>query len=182
MKADYRRTVLLTVVSVMVLDQITKLVMLSTFAPGEVLEVIPGLFNLTLHFNPGVAFGLFAGLEPGIRAAVLIATTSVAISFVLFFMWTEYRDSFMGLVSLALVLGGALGNVIDRLRLGQVVDFFDFYIGTAHWPTFNVADSAICVGVGGLLLHGALEYRREKQSHKVTAVSEGGEVGLSEER
>jgi signal peptidase II len=176
MKADYRRTVFLTVVSVIILDQLTKLLVLAMFAPGEVLEVIPGLFNLTLHFNPGVAFGLFAGLEPGIRAAVLIATTSVAVSFVLFFMWTEYRDSRMGLVSLALVLGGAIGNAIDRLRLGQVVDFFDFYIGTAHWPTFNVADSAICIGVGGLLLHGVFEYREAKEPAKAPPVSEGGEA------
>ncbi len=156
---DTRRILVLVAgiaLTVAVLDQISKYFMLSLLQPGEVLVVIPGFFNLTLHFNPGVAFGLFSGLEAGIRSAVLIATTSVAVSFVLFFLFTEYRSDRIGQSALALILGGAVGNVIDRLTVGEVVDFLDVYLGDAHWPTFNVADSAICIGVGILLLHGVL--------------------------
>jgi signal peptidase II len=148
------------VVAVFILDQVSKFWVLAAFERGEVLEVIPGLFNITLHFNPGVAFGLFADLGEGLRTLVLAGTTTVAIAFVLYFLLVDYRDDRVGQSALALVLGGALGNIVDRIRLGEVVDFFDFYIGSAHWPTFNVADSAICIGVAVLLIKGVLDIRK----------------------
>jgi signal peptidase II len=143
---------LLAVVGFVVgLDQVSKALILDSFESGEIKEIIPGLFNLTLHYNPGVAFGMFADLEDGARILVLTFTTVLALALVFYFLVTEYRYDRSGQFALALVLGGAVGNIIDRVRLGKVVDFLDFYLGTAHWPAFNVADSAICVGVSILL-------------------------------
>ena len=132
---------------VVVLDQLSKILILNSFASGEIREIIPGFFNLTLHFNPGVAFGMFANLDDGPRILVLTFTTVLALALVLYFLMTEYRFDKHGQFALALVMGGAVGNIIDRVRIGEVVDFLDFYLGSAHWPAFNVADSAICVGV-----------------------------------
>jgi len=141
------RLLLAVVACIVGLDQLTKAMVLDSFTPGEIREVVPGFFNLTLHFNPGVAFGMFADLEDSLRVLVLTVTTVLALALVFYFLVTEYRYDRGGQFALALVLGGAMGNIIDRIRIGEVVDFLDFYIGTVHWPAFNVADSAICVGV-----------------------------------
>jgi signal peptidase II len=136
-----------------VLDQATKLLVMRQFSPGEGVNVLPGLFDLTLLFNKGAAFGLFSGIESDvIRLGLLAVTTIVALTVLLIVLLREYREDFWGQAIVGLVLGGAIGNVIDRVRIGAVVDFLDFYIGTNHWPAFNVADSAICVGVFFLLI------------------------------
>ena len=134
------------------LDQVTKLVVLSSFRPGEILPVIEGLFNLTLTFNYGAAFGLWSWLAPGVREVVLGLTILGAIGLVGYFLTRPYYRTMSAQLALSAILGGAIGNVIDRVRLGAVVDFLDFYVGSYHWPAFNVADSAICVGVAVLLL------------------------------
>ena len=134
-------------VGVVALDQWTKLLVLRSFQPGEIRPVIEGFFNLTLAFNKGVAFGLFADFSDGLRYALLGGTAALAIGAVLYFFKREYAHDPVGRAALVLVLGGAVGNIIDRVRLGMVVDFFDFYLGEYHYPAFNIADSAICVGV-----------------------------------
>lgn len=144
----------LVTVLVVVIDQATKLAVLSSFNPGEVRPVLPGVFNLTLHFNPGAAFGLLADVSDGWRHMILGATTVLALVFVLYLLIREYLGDAFGQACLALVIGGALGNIADRVRLGEVVDFLDFYYGAWHWPAFNLADSAICVGVFLLLIRG----------------------------
>lgn len=135
-----------------VLDQVTKLVVLSYFRPGEILAVLDGVFNLTLTFNYGAAFGLWSWLAPGVREVVLGLTILGAIGLVGYFLTRPYYRTMSAQLALSAILGGAIGNVIDRIRLGAVVDFLDFYYGSYHWPAFNVADSAICVGVAVLLL------------------------------
>ncbi len=133
-------------------DQTTKAIVLSSFTPGELLPIIDGLFNLTLTFNYGAAFGLWSWLTPGTRELVLGLTILCAMGLVSFFLTRPYYRTISAQLALSAILGGAIGNVIDRMRLGAVVDFLDFYVGSYHWPAFNVADSAICVGVAVLLL------------------------------
>lgn len=144
--------ILLTMALSVVLDQLSKLMILDSFQRGEQLEVIPGLFNLTLHFNKGAAFGLFAGLEDGYRQLVLALFSKLAIVMLLVFLVYEFYQSRLGQFCIGLILGGAFGNIIDRAYRGEVVDFLDFYIGQSHWPAFNVADSCICVGVFILII------------------------------
>lgn len=146
--------ILVTVVALgtVIIDQLTKLAILNSFQPGEIRTIIDGLFNLTLTFNRGAAFGLWSGLSGGWREVVLGLTILLALGVVGFLLTRPYYRRSLAQSALALILGGAIGNVIDRFRLGAVVDFLDFYIGTSHWPAFNVADSAICIGVGLLIL------------------------------
>jgi signal peptidase II len=135
------------------LDQVTKLLILRQFSPGEGVTVLPGLFDLTLLFNKGAAFGLFSRIESDvIRLGLLAITTIIALTVLFIVLLREYREDLWGQAIVGLVLGGAIGNVIDRVRIGAVVDFLDFHIGINHWPAFNVADSAICVGVFFLLI------------------------------
>jgi signal peptidase II len=150
-KRRYIRLVSLVSIGTIVADQISKKLILDSFQPGEIRPVIDGLFNLTLTFNKGAAFGLWSGLSSGMREAVLGLTILLALGVVAFLMTRSYYQSFIAQAALAGILGGAVGNVIDRFRFGAVVDFLDWYVGTAHWPAFNIADSAICVGVALLL-------------------------------
>lgn len=148
------RVVLVAVVALatVLLDQLTKLWVLSVFQEDQVRPVIPGVFNLTLAFNPGAAFGLWSNLTEGTRQIVLAATILLAVSLVIVFLKQTADRGWLPQAALAGILGGAIGNVIDRLNYGRVVDFLDFYWGTHHWPAFNVADSAICVGVAVLIM------------------------------
>lgn len=134
---------------VMVLDQISKLVILYlVMDPPRLIPVLPG-FNLTLVFNRGVSWGALDWLGPW--ALIVLA---VAISGGLA-VWLRKAETTLLACAIGMVIGGAIGNVIDRVRLGAVVDFLDFYVpgtGWPHWPAFNVADSAIVVGVGLILL------------------------------
>lgn len=134
-----------------ILDQVTKWLILNSFSLGESMVIIPSFFDLTLAYNKGVAFGVLADLPEKTRNIILVVTVGVALTAVLYLLLREYRGSKLGGISLAMILGGAVGNIIDRVLHGHVIDFLDFYIGELHWPAFNVADSAICVGVAILL-------------------------------
>ena len=158
--ADLLRVAPLALV-VVLLDQATKFLVQSRFLPGDQLPVVPGFFNLTLTYNPGVAFGLFAGLPEEIRSGVLTVTILVAFTVLLAFLFGEYGRTTAGRTGLGLILGGAIGNIVDRLYLGKVVDFLLVYYQDWHWPAFNVADSAICIGVGVLLVFGSTGQRPE---------------------
>jgi signal peptidase II len=135
-------------------DQLSKAAVLAAFAPGERLA-LGGFFNLVLAFNKGAAFSFLAG-APGWQTPLFVAVAAVAIVVVSVLL---VRSSAGGLAcaGLALILGGALGNLIDRLRFGQVVDFLDFHVYGWHWPAFNVADSAITIGAGLLILQSLLQ-------------------------
>lgn len=141
--------------AVVVLDQLSKWAVLSAFAPGERLT-LTGFFNLVLAFNKGAAFSFLAG-APGWQTPLFIGVAVVAIVIVSVLLVRSPAD-WLVCAGLALILGGALGNVIDRLRYGQVVDFLDFHLYGWHWPAFNVADSAITIGAG-LLVYESL-FRR----------------------
>jgi signal peptidase II len=139
---------------VIALDQASKLWVLAAFAPRETLEVLP-FFNLVLVFNAGAAFSFLAGAG-GWQKWFFVAL-ALAISAWIVVMLRRHRDDTLQSTALALVMGGALGNVIDRLRFDAVVDFLDFHVAGCHWPAFNVADSAITVGVGLLVLHAFIQ-------------------------
>jgi signal peptidase II len=134
-------------------DQATKAMVLGRFAPGERLE-LTAFFNMVLVYNKGAAFS-FLSDAPGWQTPLLIAFAVVAIGIVGTLL-VRSAGRYMLCTGLALILGGALGNLIDRFRFGQVVDFLDFHAHGWHWPAFNVADSAITVGAVLLILEGFL--------------------------
>jgi signal peptidase II len=164
------RLVLVVAVGTAALDQLTKYLILMNFLPGEILPIIPEFFNLTLTFNLGAAFGLWSALSDGLRETVLALTNLVALGVVVYFMRQPSYSSRAAQTALAGILGGAIGNIIDRFVRGSVVDFLDFHIGTTHWPAFNVADSAICTGVVVLLLLSFLG-PEETASREITSTS-----------
>ena len=128
---------------VILLDQVTKLAVLARFAFDERLEITP-FFNLILTYNPGAAFSFLAGAG-GWQKWFFVAL-ALGVSVWIFLMLRQHASERLLAVALSLILGGALGNVIDRFAYGAVVDFLDFHLAGWHWPAFNVADSAICVG------------------------------------
>jgi signal peptidase II len=142
------------IVSMVVLvDQATKLLVLNKMPLFKSIVVIPGFFNITHVHNPGGAFGFLARNGSPWRHWMFLAAAVVALSMILYFYHqTPKTHPLLGL-GLALIFGGAIGNLIDRLRFGEVIDFLDFYVAHLHWPTFNVADSAVTVGVGIFVLH-----------------------------
>jgi len=135
------------IILVIVLDQLSKLWIVGNFSLYESLPLIPGFFSLTYLTNTGAAFGILAG-QPALWRQVFFVGVALVALVAIYFMYRRLRnDSAWYEVALAFIAGGAIGNLIDRIRLGSVVDFLDVYIGTHHWPAFNVADSAITVGV-----------------------------------
>lgn len=161
MGADARGAgrLLLLVAAVLAADQVTKQIILATLAPGERLPVIDGWFQLRLIVNRGGLFGLFRDLAEIWRAALFTGVPILACVGLLAFLLRTPAAQLLLRRGLALILGGALGNLTDRLRYGHVVDFLDVFWRDHHWPAFNVADAAICVGVGLILLDAGL--RRE---------------------
>ena len=114
--------------------------------------MIPGFFDIVHSQNRGVAFGLFNDSTSEWRTLLLILLSVGVVVLLTAMLWQSARNDRLTLYGLGLVLGGALGNVFDRVVWGRVTDFLEFYIGHLHWPTFNIADSAIVVGSGLLLL------------------------------
>ncbi len=152
---------------IIALDQYTKILTVNSFALYESLEIVPGFFSLTYLTNKGAAFGFLAGVDSAWRHYFFLILASVALV-LLMVAWFRLRKEhrFYG-PALALIAGGAIGNVIDRVRLGAVVDFLDFYVAGHHWPAFNVADSAILVGVVLFLLSNYLEERQKKNIEQI---------------
>lgn len=134
---------------VIVLDQITKLLVIDSLALHETIP-LTGFFNLVRAHNTGAAFSLLAN-EPGWQRLFFLAVGIIASGFI-FHLLRKAQGRPLFCLALALILGGALGNVIDRIAYGHVVDFLDFYLGAWHWPAFNVADSGISVGAVLLIL------------------------------
>ncbi len=135
---------------IIALDQATKYWVTKRIRPYETIPVIKGFFNLTYVRNKGAAFSLFAGAPDGLRTAFFIAVTIAAIVIIAVLI-VKTRERLM-LAAYALILAGAAGNLIDRVRHGDVVDFIQWYVKTWYWPSFNVADSAITVGVALLVV------------------------------
>ena len=139
---------LLTVVAggVTIMDQLSKYAVQHMLTLHNPIEVISGFFNITYIFNPGAAFGLFGNISETARMIILVGISLIAFA-ILFYMYIKIgeRDNLV-LIPIALIIGGALGNLIDRIRFQMVVDFLDFYWGNFHWPAFNIADAAITAG------------------------------------
>jgi len=151
----------LTIASlVILLDLATKAWILSTMRIYDSFVVVKGFFSITHVRNPGAAFGFLAGAPPLFRYLFFIAITVAAIALILYYLHSSRIEEPSLVSALALILAGAVGNLIDRIRFGEVVDFLDVYIGSYHWPAFNVADSAITVGAGVLM---AILLRRRKE-------------------
>ncbi len=132
---------------VVVLDQATKWLIASSFSYYEEVKVIPGFFNLIYIHNPGGAFGIFAKNQGTLQSMLFILIAFAAMGLVLYLYKNTPSEYPVLSVGFALIFGGALGNMIDRIRLGKVIDFIDLYVAHLHWPAFNIADSAISIGM-----------------------------------
>lgn len=151
---------------VIALDQGTKLYVDSRMGLYDTKAVIPGFFDFYYIRNTGAAFGFLSRADADFRVPFFIAVSLAATAIILYlFHRLRHADRWLP-VALSLVLGGALGNLIDRIRLGEVIDFFYFYYRSFHWPAFNVADTAITVGVFLLVLRMfVLEKMRARRPH-----------------
>jgi signal peptidase II len=145
---------------VIALDQITKAAVTSRFLLHESYGVIDGFFNIVYVMNPGAAFGFLAGASATFRYVFFIGITVVAILLIIYYLVKSKPGSILIVISLTLIFAGAVGNLIDRIRYGAVVDFLDVFVGTWHWPAFNIADSAI--SVGAILMIGEIILNRKK--------------------
>jgi signal peptidase II len=133
---------------ILLLDQWTKHAVQQSLVLHQTVEVVQGCFNLVHVRNPGGAFGIFGGEKRGFGSLLFVVFSLIAIGSILFLFIRLREDEKIFSLSLSLVLSGAIGNLIDRLKYGEVVDFLDFYLFSFHWPAFNIADSAITLGIG----------------------------------
>ena len=164
---------------VLAVDQLTKQWAITSLKPVSLIEVIPGFFRLSFATNRGVAFSMFAESELNVRL-IFAAVSTLAAIFVFIYLARTPAARIRMNAALSLLLAGIIGNLIDRVRLGEVIDFLDFHLGEKYtWPTFNIADAAICFGA--LLL--ALEMLREERVSKLNPSSptpEKGTIGSSD--
>lgn len=153
---------------VVALDQWTKLWIERELAPYESVPVLSGFFHITHVTNTGIAFGLFPSRGDMFGTLMLVLLGLVALAVVAVYFARATAEQTLLLSALALIMGGAVGNLIDRILLQAVTDFFDVFVGSYHWPTFNVADSAITVGIGLL----AIETLRSSPSERVESAED----------
>jgi len=158
-----RKAHLLIAVAVLLLDRLSKWAVSGKIALHESINIIPGFFRLTHVQNRGAAFGLFSESPSEYKVAVLVLFSLVALVVVSALLWKNSHTLTTTGVGLALILGGALGNLWDRIVTGHVVDFLLFYIGSYQWPAFNVADTAIVVGA--FLLVGEILFAKPPAQH-----------------
>lgn len=152
---------------ILLLDQWTKYIIVQKLGLYRRVEVVHGFFNIVHVRNTGGAFGIFGGAGGGMGSVLFVVVSLIAIVAIVFlFIKTRENEKILAL-SFSLILSGAVGNLIDRLHYGEVVDFLDFHIAAYHWPAFNVADSAICVGIGLMALE--ILKRDHKRSTKSQA-------------
>jgi signal peptidase II len=138
---------------VVLADQISKAFILKYLAYHQSIPIIKGLFDITHIRNPGGAFGLMANMSPTVRTVVFLFISSLAVGLILYFYQKTPSSQSLLATGFALIFGGAIGNLVDRVRFGNVVDFLDIYLGNLHWPAFNIADSAITVGIFIFIFH-----------------------------
>jgi signal peptidase II len=145
-------------IGILVTDQITKIAMTAKFQLGETLSIIPGFFNLTLVHNPGAAFGLFASAPEQFRQPFFFAVPLITLLIIFYLFHKLNPKQKISAHALSSIIAGAIGNLIDRFRFNYVVDFLDFHWRFEyHFPAFNVADSAISIGVALLLIASLVE-------------------------
>ena len=148
---------------ILLLDQWTKSLIVQKLSLYQRVEVIQGFFNIIHVRNTGGAFGIFGGEKGGLGSILFVVVSLIAIGSIVF-LFIKIKENEKTLAfSFSLVLSGAIGNLIDRLRYGEVIDFLDFYLSSTHWPAFNVADSAICIGIGLLALELLIRDRKKSK-------------------
>ena len=162
---SWRRRALYLLLSagLIALDQWTKAIVAASMPLYSSREVIPGFFTLVHTRNPGIAFSLFADSGPLVRNLLVPIISVAALALVGYMLWAARNATTSTYAGLSLILAGAVGNLYDRAAYGYVVDFLDFYVGSYHWPAFNVADSCITIGAGLILLETLRGTERERQ-------------------
>lgn len=158
------KTAALLAAAIVIPDQITKAVIQRKYALWDSDPVIPGFFNMVHVLNKGAAFGFLNNPDSSWQIWFFIAVTFLAVGFIYYLLTTADKGDRFFIWGLGLVLGGAVGNLTDRIRVGFVVDFLDFYVGSYHWPAFNVADIAITCGAFAVIVSMYSKNRREKDS------------------
>jgi signal peptidase II len=138
---------------ILVGDQATKALVERSIPEHAVIPILPHFLNFVHSKNPGAAFGLFSDSPAAWKTALLVVASAALLVFVVVLVRRSKQLPWESGVGLAMILGGALSNLADRIRFGRVVDFIDVYVRGYHWPSFNLADSAIVVGAGFLILH-----------------------------
>jgi len=140
------------VLAIVACDQVSKALVVDSLGLGQSHPLVPGFLHFTLVRNTGMAFGLLSGADIPFKAALVTLLSVAAMGAVAYYALKSPQNERLTRIGLSLILGGAMGNIIDRARLGYVVDFVDVFYRDTHWPAFNVADTFICIGVGLLLL------------------------------
>jgi len=163
--ADQRQKAYAIAAAVFVLDRITKWLIETRVSLADTYRVIPGFFEIVNSQNRGVAFGILNNSTSEWRTIALVIASIAAVIVVSVVLWRAQRMDALFLCGLSLILGGAAGNLLDRMVWGRVTDFLVFYIGQYEWPAFNVADSAIVIGSGLLLLD---QFRPKRQAANVS--------------
>lgn len=146
--------------TVLILDQFTKLYIVSRFTLYESVTILENFFNITYILNPGAAFGIFSERTADFRIPFFLTLSFLAVVGMVFF-YKSVTERLLR-IAVSLILGGAVGNMIDRARLGEVIDFIDVHWYDSHWPAFNVADAAITIGVGLLILDMVIKEKTKK--------------------
>lgn len=170
-RGNLSQLIMLVLIAI-VADQLTKAWVTSSLGLGQSVPLISGFLHFTLVRNTGMAFGLLSSSEIPFKAVLVTLLSVAAMGAVTYYALKTPQQEKWTRIGLTLILGGALGNIIDRIRLGYVVDFVDVFYGSSHWPAFNVADSCICIGVGLLLLDGFRHRSVEPESARDTQVSQ----------
>jgi len=146
----------------LIIDQFTKILIASRLSLYESIEVIPGFFNVVYVTNRGAAFSILADVDSWWRHPFFIFVGVIALGGLTLLYYRIRKDAPVQSIGLAFIAGGALGNLVDRIRVGAVIDFIDIYWSRFHWPAFNIADSAICIGVGLFLIFSFIEKENTK--------------------
>lgn len=155
----------LLAVGVLGADQLSKYAVDTLTSAGSYQVIIPGFLNFVHSTNPGVAFGMLADSQVPWRTPLLILFSLAVIGFIVWLLVAGRAGGHLGRYGLALVLGGAAGNLLDRVMRHSVTDFIDVHLGAYHWYTFNLADSAICVGAALILLELSRDWRHASREH-----------------
>jgi len=149
-----------------ILDQLSKMLIVQSLQLYESVEIIPGFFNLVYVTNAGAAFSLLAEVDSPWRHYFFLGVGALAVIGMSFAAWKLAAINRYYPVALGMIAGGAIGNLLDRIRFGSVIDFLDVYFGRYHWPAFNVADSAICAGAAIFLAINLLEAKTERSKEQ----------------
>lgn len=169
------RYLIITIV-ILAIDQLSKYWAVISLKPVIMIEVIPGFFRFTYATNRGVAFSLFADSEMNVRVIFAVISIIAALIVLLYLAWTP-AEKVLSSTALALLLAGIVGNLIDRVRLGEVIDFIDVHLADKYtWPTFNIADSAICIGAILLAIEMICDERAARANPVAVSAADAGRI------